>query len=306
MALIVVGVDHSEGAKAALRFALEEAKLRQATVRVVHAWQYGYIGATGLEGAYPPVGGDIKELRDAAETALEDTLRESIPETDTVEIERRVVQGRAAAALVDESRGADLLVVGSSHHTRFGRTLLGDVRRGVVRHAPCPVAVAPRAGDPGALGTVGVAFDGSPEADEALRLGDALAREPGRRLRIFVVAQLPEIARAYVYPDDWARHREALHRRAGQLLDRALSGLGAHAGGVVIDGDAARDLVAASREVDLMVVGSRCWGPARRVVAGSTSDHLLHHAACPVLVAPRTAKAAPLGAPRAAHDKAPA
>ena len=49
MAVIVVGVDQSEGARAALRFALEEAKLRRATLRVVHAWQYGYIGATGVE-----------------------------------------------------------------------------------------------------------------------------------------------------------------------------------------------------------------------------------------------------------------
>ena len=64
MAVIVVGVDHSEGAKAALRFALEEATLRQATLRVVHAWQYAYIGATGFEGSLPALGGDIKELRD--------------------------------------------------------------------------------------------------------------------------------------------------------------------------------------------------------------------------------------------------
>ncbi len=53
MGVIVVGIDHSEGAKAALRFAHEEARLRQATLRVVHAWQFGYIGATGLEGGCP-------------------------------------------------------------------------------------------------------------------------------------------------------------------------------------------------------------------------------------------------------------
>jgi nucleotide-binding universal stress UspA family protein len=141
MAVIVAGVDHSEGAKAALHFALEEAKLRQATLRVVHAWQYGYIGATGLEGAYPAVGGDIKELRDAAESALEETLRDSIPETDTVEIERRVVEGRAAAVLVDESRGADLLVVGSRGHGGFAGLLLGSVSQQCAHHAACPVVI---------------------------------------------------------------------------------------------------------------------------------------------------------------------
>jgi len=144
MAVIVVGVDHSEGAKAALRFALEEAKLRQATLRVVHAWLYGYIGATGLEGAFPAVGGDIKELRDAAASVLEETLRESIPETDTVEIERRVVEGRAAAVLVDESRGADLLVVGSRGHGGFAGLLLGSVSQQCAHHAACPVVIVHR------------------------------------------------------------------------------------------------------------------------------------------------------------------
>ena len=144
MAVIVVGVDQSEGARAALRFALEEAKLRRATLRVVHAWQYGYIGATGVEGAYPALGGDIKELRAGAETALAETLRESIPEADTVEIERRVVEGRPAAVLVDESRGADLLVVGSRGHGGFTGLLLGSVSQQCAHHAACPVVIVHR------------------------------------------------------------------------------------------------------------------------------------------------------------------
>lgn len=142
--VIVVGVDHSEGAKAALLFALEEAKLRHATLRVVHAWKYGYIGATGFEGALPAVGGDIKELRDAAEAALDEMLRESIPETETVEIERHVVEGRAAAILVDESRGADLLVVGSRGHGGFAGLMLGSVSQQCAHHAACPVVIVHR------------------------------------------------------------------------------------------------------------------------------------------------------------------
>jgi nucleotide-binding universal stress UspA family protein len=144
MAVIVAGVDQSEGAKAALRFALEEAKLREATLRVVHAWQYGYIGATGVEGAVPVVGGDIKELRDAAETALDETLRESIPETGTLEIERRVVEGRPAAVLVHESQDADLLVVGSRGHGGFTGLLLGSVSQQCSHHAACPVVIVHR------------------------------------------------------------------------------------------------------------------------------------------------------------------
>lgn len=141
MAVIVVGVDRSEGARAALRFALEEAKLRQATLRVVHAWQYAPIGATGFESTYPALGGDIKDLRDVAASDLDATLAESIPDTGTVHVERRVVEGRPAAALVDESRAADMVVVGSRGHGGFTGLLLGSVSQQVAHHAACPVVI---------------------------------------------------------------------------------------------------------------------------------------------------------------------
>ena len=141
MGLIVVGVDHSAGAKAALRFALEEARLRQATLRVVHAWQLGYIGATGLEGALPAIGGELEDFRQGAEAALEETLTDVGADTDGVAIERRVDQGTAAAVLVEESRGADLLVVGSRGHGGFAQLLLGSVSQQCAQHAFCPVVI---------------------------------------------------------------------------------------------------------------------------------------------------------------------
>ena len=142
MGVIVVGVDHSAGAKAALRFALEEARLRQATLRVVHAWQFGYIGATtGLEGALPAVGGELEDFRRGAEAALDETLKDVGADNDGVAIERRVDQGAAAAVLVEESRGADLLVVGSRGHGGFAQLLLGSVSQQCAQHAFCPVVI---------------------------------------------------------------------------------------------------------------------------------------------------------------------
>jgi nucleotide-binding universal stress UspA family protein len=142
MGVIVVGVDHSAGAKAALRFALEEARLRQATLRVVHAWQFGYIGATtGLEGALPAVGGELEDFRRGAEAALDETLKDFGADNDGVAIERRVDQGTAAAVLVEESRGADLLVVGSRGHGGFAQLLLGSVSQQCAQHAFCPVVI---------------------------------------------------------------------------------------------------------------------------------------------------------------------
>jgi nucleotide-binding universal stress UspA family protein len=141
VSLIVVGVDHSAGAEEALRFALEEAKLRHGTLRAVHAWQYGYIGATGLEGALPAVGGELRESRDVAAAALDATLQQAIPDPGEVEVERRVVEGAPAAVLVDESRGADLLVVGSRGHGGFAQLLLGSVSQQCAHHAECPVVI---------------------------------------------------------------------------------------------------------------------------------------------------------------------
>jgi nucleotide-binding universal stress UspA family protein len=140
MNAVVVGVDHSPGAKAALIFGEKEARLRGATVRAVHAWQYGYIGYTGLEGGMPALGGDINELHAAAEAALEASVREALPDSD-VEIERRTIQGVPAAVLVDESRDADLLVVGSRGHGGFVGLLLGSVSQQCAHHAECPVVI---------------------------------------------------------------------------------------------------------------------------------------------------------------------
>ncbi len=142
MNVIVVGVDHSEQAREALRFALEEAKFRNARLRVVHAWQYGTISATGIEGSYlPTLGADVKEVREVAEQALEAMLRESLLDIDSVEIERRVVEGPPAAVLVNESRDADMLVVGSRGHGGFTGLLLGSVSGQVSHHAVCPVVI---------------------------------------------------------------------------------------------------------------------------------------------------------------------
>jgi len=146
MNVVVVGVDDSDGAKAALAFAHEEARLRNATLRAVHAWQFGYIGYTGFEGAVPALGGDIAELRAAAVAALDATVRAVLADPHGVEIEQRVVEGAAGAVLVDESSQADLLVVGSRGHGGFTQLLLGSVGQQCAHHAACPVVIVrPRA-----------------------------------------------------------------------------------------------------------------------------------------------------------------
>jgi nucleotide-binding universal stress UspA family protein len=141
MNVIVVGVDHSPGAREAVRFALDEARLRDATLRAVHAWQFGYLGLTGLEGALPAAGGELHDSRAAAADTLDGTLREVIPNAGGVDVERRVVEGTPAAVLIEQSRDADLLVVGSRGHGGFAQLLLGSVSQQCAQHAECPVVI---------------------------------------------------------------------------------------------------------------------------------------------------------------------
>jgi nucleotide-binding universal stress UspA family protein len=148
--VIVVGVDHSEGAKEALRFAYEEARLRETPLRAVHAWRLGYIGAPGIESSVPVLGAELSEHSAVADAALAATVLETIPDVGEVTIERRVAEGAAAAVLVEESREADLLVVGSRGHGGFAQLLLGSVSQQCAHHAECPVVIVhPRSGRTG-------------------------------------------------------------------------------------------------------------------------------------------------------------
>src|SRR5256885_17231633 len=104
MGVIVVGIDRSKGANAALRFALKEARLRQAMLPVVHAWHFPYAGATGSEGMLPVVGGEFEDFRQGGVVVLDEILREVVADTHGVMIERRLNQGTPAAVLVEESR----------------------------------------------------------------------------------------------------------------------------------------------------------------------------------------------------------
>jgi nucleotide-binding universal stress UspA family protein len=140
MGVIVVGVDHSAGAKKALRFAATEAQLRQATLRPVHAWQFAHV-APGIETAYSGLEANLDQLRHAAEAALMATIRETVPDEGALKVELRVVEGLPAPVLVDESRDAEMLVVGSRGLGGFRGLLLGSVSQQCAQHAACPVVI---------------------------------------------------------------------------------------------------------------------------------------------------------------------
>jgi len=138
MPMIVVGVDGSDESKAALRWALEEARLRNATVRAVYAWRDPYVLAPGFG---LPEDFEFDALRERAVETLDAVVAEVAGKTSHVPVEGVVAEGPAGSVLVQAAEGAELLVVGSRGHGGFVGLLLGSVSQQCVTHAPCPVLV---------------------------------------------------------------------------------------------------------------------------------------------------------------------
>jgi nucleotide-binding universal stress UspA family protein len=141
--VIVVGVDGSEASKEALRWALEESRLRRSELRAVYAWLYPQIGGRGY---IPPELLDPDLLRETAQERLDALVAEVAGESPGVELEGVVREGPAAKVLTEAAEEAELLVVGSRGHGGFAGLLLGSVSQQCTQHAPCPVVVVrPRA-----------------------------------------------------------------------------------------------------------------------------------------------------------------
>jgi nucleotide-binding universal stress UspA family protein len=135
---IVVGVDGSEESLRALRWALDEARLRGAPLECVHAWSLPVVTSGGL---LPITEGLVETLGEEAAKRV-DVLFAGL-DTEGVEVEKNVVEGPPAAVLVDAARDAELLVVGSRGHGGFAGLLLGSVSHQCAHHAACPVVIVP-------------------------------------------------------------------------------------------------------------------------------------------------------------------
>lgn len=139
---IVVGVDGSDSAARALRWAISEGRLRGARVEVVHAWHMTYAGMEPYAGA---AAFDAESLEAAARSVLEGAIGAADATGLAEPVQGHLVTGSAGAALVEAARGASLLVVGARGHGGFVGLLLGSVSQQVAHHAPCPVVIVPGA-----------------------------------------------------------------------------------------------------------------------------------------------------------------
>lgn len=188
---------------------------------------------------------------------------------------------------IAEALEADLLVVGSSRRGLLGRVRLADDTRAALNGAPCAVAVAPAGYDSEAaalMREIGVGYNGSPESEQALEVARALAKQTGAKLSAFQAVSIP----TYVFRGRTAVDGTVIKEVIDEARSRiaALDGVEAHSA----YGDPVEELTLYSASLDLLVLGSRGYGPLGRLVHGSTTQHLARTARCPVLILPRAAQ----------------
>ena len=135
---ILVGVDGSRGSRKALTWAAAEAAEHGADLVVIHVWERTLPPASGN----PSVpAGDASDTSQAAADELVQIVKEELGDDPPVVAQPRVKRGRPAEVLIEESAGADLLVVGTRGHGGFAGLVLGSVSQHVAAYAQCPVTV---------------------------------------------------------------------------------------------------------------------------------------------------------------------
>jgi nucleotide-binding universal stress UspA family protein len=273
---IVVGVDGSPGATRALEWAGGEAERNGALLTVVGAWACG-----GFSGAVLTEEGARHIVEEAADRAAE--------QHPGVTVKHELCKEPAAEALIEASREADLLVVGSRGFGGFRGLLFGSVGQHCLTHAPCSVVIIRSSeesgsSDPGmALDHIVVGVDGSEGSDLALDWAVNEARRTGAQL---------DVMGSWVFPGSSGYVFAAvvgIPDAARQVVAAALARVARNAPEVVARGTTSEDppavaLKAASRGAELLVVGSRGLGAFRGLLLGSVSQYLANHAHCSVAV----------------------
>ena len=275
---LLVGFDGSDGGRDALELTRVLAEATGASVLVVTVLPYGPL----------PIPYAILDEEEAERARpLFEEARERL---GGIEIETRAFGGGTPAGVINdlaEREKVDTIVVGSPHRGPIGRTLIGSVADGLLHGAPCEVVAAPRgygAEEHGSFRTIAVAYDDTPESNAALERAEGLALACRASVQIFTVAAPPVAMPAA------ANYTPPLPPDPGKIVTEAVKQVDDRlaASGRELSGMPAAALAEACEEgVDLLVAGSRGYGPVMRVLLGSVSTQLLHRAPCPVLVVPR-------------------
>lgn len=277
---ILIGFDGSDGGRDALELGRVLASPTEADLLVVTVFPYG------------PFPINFVALQDEAAKDAEPLFAEAREVLGQRNVKTEVFGGGSPAWVMNdfaEEGKVDLVVVGSPHRGAPGRIFLGSVAMGLLHGSPCPVAVAPRGfakqQHETALNVIAVAYDGTTESKAALHHAENLGLSTDAELRIVtVVGPQQVIPGAGGYVPVSPPQPEKVLASGVAALDPKL-----RVRTQQLEGPPAKTLAAACEDdVDLLVVGSRAYGPTLRVLLGSVSAELVRTAPCPVLVTPRT------------------
>lgn len=276
---LLVGYDGSDGGRDALELTRVLGEAMGASVLVVTVLPYGPL----------PIPYEILEEEEAERT--QPLFAEAKERLGGLEVANRAFGGGTPAGVINdlaEKEKADTIVVGSPHRGAVGRVVIGSVADGLLHGAPCEVTVAPRGyadEEHGPFRTIAVAYDDTPEAKAALKRAEEIALACRATIVLYTVS-----APVAVVPGA-AGYTPAIPPEAGSIVTRAVKGVDERlaATGRALSGVPGPAIVEACEEVgaDLLVAGSRGYGPVLRVLLGSVSTQLAHKARCPVLVVPR-------------------
>lgn len=293
---IVVGYDGSRCSSMALEWAVAEARRRDLALRLV----YGLGWVAFVPPA--PTGQLLAEaqLQASAEQVVEEGLQQVATLAPELEVTSQAyVALGATAALVEQSRTAELVVVGSRGRGGFAGLVLGSTSTAVAMHAHCPVVVVHEAGTAGAgasAGRVVVGVDGSERCLEAVEFAFAAASARGVGLTAVHGWTAPWTPASEGLPLSAAEWR-GLHDREELLLAESVAGWATKYPDVevtrlVVHGNPGKTLVEHSHGAELVVVGSRGRGGFVGLLLGSVSQAVVHHATCPVAVIHRRSREA--------------
>lgn len=278
---VVVGVDESEGAAHALRYAVEEATLHGWAVTAVMAWGFLDQHGTIVGERFDPSYGEADAL-----AVLDEIVAKTVGQPAAIRVERRVVCDLAARALLDAASGAELLVVGARGLGGFRGLLLGSVSQHCLHHATTPVAVVRDHADSAGGGVV-VAVDGSDTAQRALEWAVVEARLRQARLTVLNAWQLPYAGGFLTAP---AAFDPSVFEQSSQgIIDRALGACDLADVEVerkTVEGSPAGVVLDAAADAALVVMGSRGLSGFKGMLLGSVAKQVSHHAPCPVIVVP--------------------
>jgi nucleotide-binding universal stress UspA family protein len=284
MSEILVGIDGTPGSDDALAFAKRLAAATGAPLRLATAFPYSDAHSRASNEAYR------NALRDDA-VAMLDRAAAGVDGHVQTYVVADVSPAHALHRIAEET-GAALIVVGSTHRGPVGRVLPGSTAERLLHGSSCPVAIVPRdyREHDGAIRTIGVGYDGLDESEAALDSACELARRLGARLRVIRVfdatrdaapALVPAIDYVSLQKEIEAMQREQLVRRVRELPDDA------EADAVFVAGSPGPSLATEAADVDVLVMGSRGYGPLCAVLLGGVSHAVVREADRPVIVLPR-------------------